>query len=106
MALPRARWNRRPRRRNLSSVRAFVDFWLANIGVGAGDRASDAPLAGATVHRQTDAATQTRKEVVTLTRGKLALVFGYFGLPGTFEANRSDFLRLLETLSLAAGSGG
>jgi hypothetical protein len=40
------------------------------------------------------------KELVTLTRGRMAFVLVYSGLPGTFEMNRADARAVFESLSV------
>jgi len=79
---------------------AFYAFWLNAFQLGAADRVSKTLLPGGTTYRGFDKARSMNKELVTLTRGRLAFVLVYSGLPGTFEKNRADARAVFESLSV------
>ena len=81
---------------------AFGAFWLQALGMSAADRVADSPLAGAVSYRQLSTTPRMHKEVVVANRGRLTFVLGYIGLPGTYQANREEFLALLRTLTVSA----
>jgi len=78
---------------------AFYAFWLNAVQLGAADRAAKTVLSGGTTYRGFDTARSMNKELVTLTRGRLAFVLVYSGLPGTFEMNQADAMAVFESLS-------
>jgi len=79
---------------------AFYAFWLNAVQLGAADRVSETLLPGSTTYRGFDTARSMNKELVTLTRGRMAFVLVYSGLPGTFEMNRADARAVFESLSV------
>ena len=79
---------------------AFYAFWLKAVQLGAADRVSETLLPGSTTYRGFDTARSMNKELVTLTRGRMAFVLVYSGLPGTFEMNRADARAVFESLSV------
>ena len=79
---------------------AFFDFWLRTLQLGAADRSGETLIPGGTTYRGFDTTASMNKELVTLTRGRLAFVLVYTGLSGTFEANRADAWSVLESLSV------
>lgn len=79
---------------------AFYAFWLNAVQLGTADRVSETLLPGSTTYRGFDTARSMNKELVTLTRGRMAFVLVYSGLPGTFEMNRADARAVFESLSV------
>jgi len=79
---------------------AFYAFWLNAVQLGAADRVSKTLLPGGTTYRGYDTARSMNKELVTLTRGGMAFVLVYSGLPGTFEMNQADAMAVFESLSV------
>jgi hypothetical protein len=79
---------------------AFYAFWLNAFQLGASERVSKTLLPGGTTYRGFDTAQSMNKELVTLTRGRMAFVLVYSGLPGTFEMNRADARAVFESLSV------
>ena len=59
---------------------AFYAFWLNAVQLGAADRVSETLLPGSTTYRGFDTARSMNKELVTLTRGRMAFVLVYSGL--------------------------
>jgi hypothetical protein len=77
----------------------FIAYWLRLVGVAPGDTVAS-QLRGATTYRSSGGAPPFEKEIVALERGPITLLVAYIGLPGTYEANRADFLALLESLEV------
>jgi hypothetical protein len=79
--------------------KAFIGYWLRLLAVAPGDTVPS-QLRGATTYRSSGGAPPFEKEIVALERGPITVLVGYIGLPGTYEANRADFLALLESLEV------
>jgi hypothetical protein len=79
---------------------AFYRFWFDALGLKPSDRTTESLLTSSQTYRAFDADASMNKEVVTLVRGQTAFLLSYFGLPGPYEANRADFIQLLQTLVL------
>lgn len=79
---------------------AFSAFWLEALQLRASDRVAESLLPGSTTYRGSVAGGTMQADVVVANRGALTFVFSYIGLPGTFQANRAEFLALLHSLSI------
>ncbi len=76
----------------------FVRFWLDELHITDKDALPDTLVRDSRHYRQYDTADAMDKEIVTLQRGPVVMVVEYIGVPGTFEANREDFLDVLRGL--------
>ena len=74
----------------------FVPFWVGMLGMSEGDRVSGDSLVS---YRQHDAEMHMYKEIAVRRRGDVVLVFAYAGLPGTFQANREEFIETVRSLA-------
>jgi len=80
----------------------FLQFWLEQFGIEKKDELADTLVGDSRHYRRFDADAKMHKEVVTLRRGPVVMFVQYSGLPGTFEANREDFLDVLRGLRFTA----
>ena len=80
------------------AVERFVRFWLGETRITEKDAVADALVADSRHYRQYDTVDMMDKEIVTLQRGQVVMIVEYIGVPGTFEANRQDFLDVVRGL--------
>lgn len=82
------------------SIAAFTKRWLLTFGLYPSDSAPKAVPRALATYARFDRPRHMRMEVSVFKIPSGSLMVGYFGLEGTFEANRQAYLDLLGTLQV------